>query len=138
MIKLLITDIDGTLANDAWRSNVPDFDERQRAAIDDDANLVMMHMLAGLARSRWLVICLTSRNERWRQVTNKWLAKYEVACSQVHMRDDEDFAPAPEFKVQAVKKLLAQVTPTWMMLVDSRADVVAAYRNAGWSALCTM
>lgn len=137
MVKLLITDIDGSLANDVWRNNVQDFDERQRAAIDDDAYLHMVKMVNGLAQAKWLVVCLTSRNERWRQQTNKWLGKYEVDCDQVHMRDNEDYAPAPEFKVQYVKKLLAQINPTHLVLIDSRDDVVAAYRTEGWYALCT-
>jgi hypothetical protein len=134
-MNLLITDIDGTLALDGWRANIQDFDERQRAANEDKPNTVMIALLAGLAEGGWSVVALTSRNERWRLQTNKWLGKQDVACDDMYMRKNDDFSGAAEFKVQAVKRLLAQMAPAHVLLIDSREDVVAAYKAEGWSTL---
>ena len=134
-MNLLITDIDGTLAIDGWRANIQDFDERQRAASEDKANTIMIAMLASLAECSWQVVGLTSRNERWRLQTNKWLGKQEVPFDEMYMRKNDDFAGAAEFKVLSVKRLLAQMAPTHVLLIDSREDVIAAYKAEGWSTL---
>jgi hypothetical protein len=135
MVKLLITDIDGTLALDGWRADTSDHDERNRQAAHDDSNKTFVSLLSSLAKASWLTVCVTSRNERWRQLTQKWMLKHEVDCASISMRADDDYSTAPEFKVSAVKQVLTTIQPVTLLLIDSREDVVAAYKSEGWSAL---
>lgn len=137
-MKLLIIDIDGTLADDKWRSNVADFDERQMQAKHDKPIAVMVELVAATHKS-WYKVALTSRNERWRSLTMRWLMDNGIMLHDVVMRPDDDFAPANEFKVKTVKVMCTEFKEPHitMLLMDSRNDVVQAYRMEGWVALCT-
>jgi len=133
MPNILVTDIDGTLANDAWRTTISDYDLRNSSANDDPPLLNAIAMLNAAHAAGWLTICLTSRAERWRQLTLAWLLKHDVMASNVFMRNDDDYASAPEYKVHIVKRFLLHQAP--LLLIDSRSDVINAYREQGWQAL---
>jgi uncharacterized HAD superfamily protein len=135
MVKLLITDIDGTIAKDGWRYRYTDYDERNRQAAYDDSDRTFVLLLSSLAKASWLTVCVTSRNERWQQLTQKWLLKQGVDYANIYMRDDDDYSSAPEFKVLAVKQILETIQPVTLLLIDSREDVIAAYKSEGWSTL---
>ena len=135
-MNLLITDLDGTLANDRWRARTPDYDERQKQAAKDEpftSNIAFINALED-----WHIIILTSRNERWSTLTNKWLLKHNVCIDDLHMRPDDNFEGASDFKVASIKAIKAEFKPDVMVLIDSREDVVMAYRAEGWMALCSM
>jgi len=141
-MKLLITDIDGTLANDDWRNNIGDYDERIKAATRDEPMPCMVELVNTLSGNDWCVLCLTSRNERWRSLTHKWLLQHDINCYDLHMRANENYEKAPEYKVTAVRNILlgllatkVNVEKNALILIDSREDVVTAYKAEGWSAL---
>src|SRR5215471_9306975 len=133
-MKLLILDIDGTLARDGWRDDM-DYVERQQAANKDEPILPIVEMINTLTSDDWYVVCLTSRNERWRNLTHKWLYKHDIGCSELYMRPDDNYDKAPDYKVTAVQgillALLADKKDGTLLLIDSRDDVVAAYKAEG-------
>jgi phosphoglycolate phosphatase-like HAD superfamily hydrolase len=134
-MNVLITDIDGTLADSAWRDGIEDFEERSRRASEDNAVPIMVQLVNALHAQDWHIICLTARNERWRMLTNKWLLNNDVECGTLKMRANDDFSTAPEYKEAAVREILKYPDRINTLLIDSRSDVISAYKAAGWTVL---
>lgn len=129
MRNLLICDVDGTVANDTWRG-LFDLDR----ASEDPAYTAMCNMLHALHAQAWDIQWLTSRNERWRQVTMHWLTKHCPVGSALHMRPDDNWMPAIELKIQSMDTIIKTIpvlANTTIMAIDSRDDVCAVYRAAG-------
>lgn len=135
-MKVLVIDIDGSLADDRWRSTITDHDERQRQAAGDIPVPAMVQLVGAMVKAKWHTIALTARNERWRQLTNRWLQIHDVPIADLQMRADDDYSPAAEYKIKVIKSLILPSSKT-MLLIDSREDVVQAYTMEGWTALCT-
>lgn len=136
-VNLLITDIDGSLADDGWRATISDYDERQKAAGGDPALPGMVRFVTLAHHTGWHVITLTSRNARWQQLTHRWMKANGVLTDELCMRPDDNYEQAIDFKVNSIKAIHSSIKPSVMVLIDSRPDVVAAYQQERWLALCS-
>src|SRR5262245_56540037 len=126
---ILVTDIDGTLANDRWRRNIlPNWDEYHRMSIDDEPNRVIVYFINSLKRDQTTVVGLTGRPERWRQLTNTWMLRHNIMLDELIMRPDDNFMSSPDFKLGA---LLSRFDPHQTVVLEDRDDVVTKLRGEG-------
>jgi hypothetical protein len=121
MSTLFIIDIDGTIAHagrrfkeagpepsrddkavyDVWVRNV----QNERSLMEDQHVAGMKELVNALTYSRLNVVYLTSREEKWRDVTERWLQhKYFESCPLV-MREDGDYKEGAEYKEDSIKFL---------------------------------
>lgn len=96
-------------------------DPALREGLELAAELVIRHDLA------WL----TGRPERLRRVTTRWLVRYGLPASPLHMRRSGDFRPAREMKLEVVGGL-ARAGPIGLV-VDDDPQVTEALAAAGIS-----
>lgn len=128
---ILAIDIDNTLADSAWRDSLkPNWDEYHQASANDKPHSCMVELINSLEQSHW-IICITTRPERWRQLTMTWLLKHKINIDELLMRPDDDFRSSPELKLEIIKSYLEDN----VIAIDDREDVVTAYRGAGITAL---
>jgi hypothetical protein len=115
-MNLLVSDIDGTLAND----NKP--------------VLPMCQLLQSLAHNGdWQLAFVTSRQAKLRQPTMAWLMQHCPVGDQILMRPDDDWDPAPLLKQRLVLTLLKDYTN--VIAIDSRDDICLVYKQIGLQVL---
>jgi phosphoglycolate phosphatase-like HAD superfamily hydrolase len=130
----VVFDIDGTVADFGHRhahieQAVPDWEAFFAASSLDEP----LHDGVALARTYaadHLLLWLTGRPERYRDITATWLGNQGLPTAPLHMRTDDDLRPAHEFKSERVRRLSAEYDIA--LIVDDDACVVAALREAGW------
>lgn len=130
----IVVDIDGTVANHRHREHLiagasPNWEAFFAGSGLDDP----LPQGVALATERALdcvVIWLTGRPERYRQLTAHWLAANGLPTANLNMRPDNDMRPAATFKAER----LAQLSNTYDigLIIDDDELVVATLRQAGW------
>lgn len=134
---IILVDLDHTICDAKWRDpmiGVNTWDEYHAASCDDRAIVATCHLLAALhAIGEHIIVGITSRPSKWRQLTLRWMVDHGVELDDILMRDDEDYRQAPELKMELARPLLGD--PSRVMLIEDRDDVVAAFRAAGVTCL---
>lgn len=130
----VVFDIDGTVANCRHRQHLVAGDNPNwetffaGSGLDDPlpegVALAYEHALDSV------LLWLTGRPERYRQLTADWLTANGLPTANLNMRPDEDMRPAAEFKSER----LGQLGGTYeiALIIDDDDLVVAALRDAGW------
>jgi hypothetical protein len=129
---IIITDIDGTLAQSSWRDNLKENWEEYHAASKDDKINVPMAALLNELSEFCRIVCITTRPERWRKLTNQWLIRHWVRIPELIMRPNDDFRPSPALKVALAEAYHLSSKDQKVLAFDDRADVRAAYRALGF------
>ena len=92
--KLVLCDIDGTVANNDHRQNVlkafDDWDEFFSLLKDDEPIQVIIEMVKHEVEFNNHLIFLTGRPEKYRKMTEDWLSKYFDNGFSLLMRKDGD------------------------------------------------
>lgn len=130
----VVIDIDGTVANCHDRQHLvtgdnPNWEAFFAGSVLDDplaegAALANEHALDSI------VIWLTGRPERYRQLTADWLEANGLPTANLNMRPDDDMRPAAVFKVERLSQLGDSYDIA--LIIDDDDLVVAALRQAGW------
>jgi phosphoglycolate phosphatase-like HAD superfamily hydrolase len=129
---IIITDIDGTLAQSSWRDNLKgNWEEYHAASKDDQPNKAMVELLNELSEGI-RIVCITTRPERWRGLTNKWLIRHWIKIPEMIMRPNDDFRPSPALKAALAETYHLCSKDQKVLAFDDRADVRAAYRALGF------
>jgi hypothetical protein len=135
MIKVILTDIDHTLAAAAWRDHLWEagrWDDYHRCCGHDK----VIESTALLVRSLYIcgntVIGITSRPSKWREITMRWMVDNGIPLDDVLMRDSEVHLKAPELKIAlAEERFGSDLRATILMLIEDRDDVVSAFMARG-------
>lgn len=126
-MRLLIFDLDNCLSDDQWRHHLiieGDYHAYSSAAWADQFHSPHRSFFVG---GYTIVIC-TGRSDRYRELTVKWLTKWQVPWSILLMRPEGDNRPSAELKPE----LLSCVNKSWIQIAyDDRDDVLFAYERAG-------
>ena len=120
MANLLVSDLDGTLVQEAAPC------------------LVMCRLYTDLAAAGWCIHYITSRQANLHQVTMQWLLRHCPIGEALLMRAEDDWDPAPIMKVAYIKPLLSKQAWGNVLAIDSRDDICAAYRGLGLRVLQCM
>lgn len=137
-MKIVIFDIDGTLANIDHRlhhvkdkpKNWPAFD---KAIPDDEPVLPVVEVLKSLYRTPYPIMLCSGRSEQTRGRTVDWLDKHNIIdyVFQLRMREDGDYRADDIIKSEMLDGILADgYNP--MMVFDDRPRVVNMWRDRGY------
>ena len=135
MKRIILCDIDGTLATIGDRAKIlekdklteKEYDEfnaqsESSCCIEDIANIVR-----NLKDSETKIYLITAREKKWKKITQSWLKLNEIPYDNLLMRNDGDKNSDADVKLKIVKEY---VNPkrVWFVLED-RDDVVQMYRE---------
>lgn len=137
MRRVVICDIDNTIANVAWRESYisEGWDIYHALASDDKPYEDIACLLRTLDNASYYIIGVTSRPEKWRKLTMNWLIKYEIPMHDLWMRPPDDFRGAHELKIDLVKKNMQDPEAQISFVLEDREDVISAFRALGITTL---
>jgi len=134
-MRVLFVDIDHTLTAAHWRDDLIDVAKRNRdwdayhsASINDKPITEMISLVNCLQISGWYVVGLTTRPEKWRQLTNDWLIKYAVRIDKLLMRPHDDFRPGADSKIEQATQFIAHHQVDSIIVIDDHDAVVSSFR----------
>ncbi len=139
-VKVVLFDIDGTLANIEHRRGfldqaTPDWKAFNAAMGDDTPNQPVVSLYKTLwASAAYKLILVTGRNERSRKLTEQWLSWNEIPFGRLLMRADGDFRADHIIKEEILDQLLAEGLDI-QFTVDDRQQVVDMWRRRGITCL---
>jgi hypothetical protein len=132
----ILVDIDHTLSDAGWRdSMMGNWDEYHGSAHADQPIMDMVLLINSLHDQRWNIVGLTTRPEKFRQQTLRWLMQYNVKMDEVLMRADDDFRPSAISKVALAHERFPDFANEVMLVFDDRDDIVAAFKAQGVTVL---
>lgn len=136
--RVAVWDLDGTLADASRRvarldRDNPDWDDHHHdihedPVLRDQRALLQICEDAGLA-----TIILTARPEKYREMTEWWLARHGIFPDAVLMRSPQDSIKTAEYKATAIDALLSRFIIE--LVVDDHIEVIEVARQRGIPAL---
>jgi phosphoglycolate phosphatase-like HAD superfamily hydrolase len=130
----IIFDIDGTLADITHRrphvaakpKNWPRFQELAHLDTPHEPIATLARSLFGQHR---IILC-SGRGEQEREVTEAWLAKYDIHFNALYMRAEKDYRADDVVKEELLDRILADgFSPA--LVFDDRKRVVEMWRRRG-------
>ena len=138
MKDTILIDIDHTVSDAAWRDgliNERDWDNYHSQSKHDRPASDVVDFVKQLSLS-YNVYGLTSRPEKWRQLTCGWCVEHQVSLEYILMRPNDCYLPSPECKLRIVER---EFGPDWrdkvLMVLDDRDDVTQAFNREGITTL---
>lgn len=125
----VICDLDGTLALIRGRSPY----DASRCE-QDELNDVVAGILSSLVEPRPAVVLVSGRELRYREQTERWLAKHEIIYDELHMRTTGDHRKDTIVKQEIFE---AEIRPRYRIefVLDDRNQVVEMWRALGLTCL---
>ena len=130
----VLFDIDGTLADITHRRGFLDGQHPNWARFndhmgDDTPNAPVVDLYKTLWEAgTYELILVTGRNERFREVTEQWLAWNEIPFARLIMRPDDDNRADYKIKQEILNNLLGE-GKSIAFTVDDRQQVVNMWRK---------
>lgn len=137
--NFVLIDLDNTLAA-AWRREDlinESWDKFHEDCINDEVIADIAKMVRSLC-SHFLVIAITGRNEKYRQVTLKWLLSHDIPVDDLWMRADNDYRPTSEVKVELAANYfdgVSEIKNHVAMMIDDTESVITAFSGLGITTL---
>lgn len=142
MTKLWIFDVDGTLANNLHRikhltqNTKKDWDAFFATQHKDSPFEAVFDVMASLHACGHKVIVITARDERFREVTLRWLnehSTFNITNDDLYMREGGDRSNDDDIKLEIITNILA-ANPDYkvMGVFEDRHRVIDAWRKAGY------
>ena len=134
-MRVAVFDVDGTLMNiQHRRHHVAGQDKDWPAFFDamefDTINDHVFHLAHALKKDGYVIVVVSGRNERHRQITEKQLAFGKLDYKMLIMRPDDNYDPDFVFKKQVLDKMRESgLDPQFS--VDDRPSVVQMWRENG-------
>lgn len=137
--KVVIFDLDGTLANIEHRLKYLDERPKNWKAFEESCHLDkpkedIIALAKTFARDNWTIIICSGRSDKVIKQTKKWLADNEIYYSALLMRKEGDYRHDTVIK----KEMLDYIIQTWRrpdLVVDDRMSVVNMWREQGLTCL---
>jgi len=135
-MKTVIFDIDGTLADIAHRRHHVSDGRSNWAAFnqamgDDTPNDAIVSLYQTLWKSgAYNLEIVTGRNERFRDITERWFVWNEIPFTRITMRADNDHRADHIIKEEILNRFLVQKHEI-EFAVDDRQQVVDMWRRNG-------
>lgn len=136
-MKIALLDIDHTISDAAWRDHLlGQWDEYHAAAPEDKPIDSIVELVHALHEARWYLCGLTTRPEKWRQITMEWLLKHKIPMDELLMRANDDYRSSAESKVAAIQAKFPNLNEV-TLIIDDNIQVIEAFRALGLTALQT-
>jgi hypothetical protein len=133
--KALIVDIDGTLSNNEERAQMylnkePKDWVHYYGDLENDKLMEWCYELVLAMHQTHAIILLTGREEKYREVTIRWLMAKEVPYTVLLMRPEGDYRQDFEIKREVYEE---SIKPYYdiMFCIDDRKQVVDMWREIG-------
>jgi len=123
---MIIVDIDHVLCDRSHRDveiAQADWDEYNRLAINDKPIKPMIDLVNALSEDDHVVIGFSSRQERWRKLTNEWLLRHKVDLAELIMRRNDDYRPASLIKRELLNSPIVKDHGGIALYIDDREDI---------------
>ena len=139
-MKVIIFDIDGTLANLEGRENHlksehPDWKSFNADMDKDVPNLPVVELYKTLWETgKYEMIIVSGRKEQFRKLTETWLFWHKIPFKTLLMRQDNDNRPDSKMK-QDILNQLQKDGKEILFVVDDRQSVVDMWRANGITCL---
>ena len=135
MSKIIVFDIDGTLANIEHRrqyvANKPKNWYAFNAAMKyDTVNEDIANLLDIFVDKGYVIILCSGRGEETRAVTEQWLQDNNLLYQKLYMRPAKDYRPDYVIKLELLEQIRKDYGEPYMWF-DDRNQVVDAIRAAG-------
>lgn len=135
-IPAVLVDLDGTLVDvRSIRHYVEngnhDFDAFHLESINCPPNQKVLELLEALSSQGLAVLVVTARTEKYRRLTDFWLAQNNVECKELVMRDLRDGRPDIEVKTSMFNRLNSKYEIR--VAIDDRQDLLENWSNLGIS-----
>lgn len=143
--KLIVVDLDGTLANldhrvHHVRSEKPDWDAFNKACVDDKPNAWAVKLINEMAKAYGIrLVIVSARSKVVEQETKDWLNNHVEAfftgdVELFMLREAGDTTEDVELKMRWLKEVAGGPAAV-LMAIDDRQKVVDAWRAAGVTCL---
>lgn len=135
MAKVIVFDIDGTLANSEHRMHWVSSSPKNWAACDAAIHKDTLHsdiawLLYHLGSEDTRIIICTGRSESTREVTEAWLDDHIGYYDALYMRKNGDYRKDSIVKVELLKQITYDYARPYLWF-DDRQQVVDALRAEG-------
>ena len=125
----VVVDMDSTLCFNTTKR--PWFGEGStEAMINDTPNLGVIRIVEN---QNFPIIVCTGRNKAQREVTEKWLNKYNIYPKEFYMREDGDYRKGVEIKEELIKQILDKYNIA--AIFEDCEPIVQMYREMGLTVL---
>ena len=142
MRNYILCDIDHTLSNAAWRDDMiggeGGWDAYHAASVDDEPVTDICRAICLFNFLDHDIIALTTRPEKWRDLTMKWMMKHGISVDELLMRPNDDYRPEWETKLDlAVRRFGSEdgVRQNVAFILDDSETVATAFRGLGITVL---
>lgn len=133
--RVIVFDIDGTLANITHRRHLVEARPKDWKAFNDGMVFDEPHddvtdlLYLFYAQGYRIVLC-TGRDEDYKQVTRDWLFKHDIPFDAIYMRKSKDRRGDDIIKVELLEEIRRDFGEPWLWF-DDRNRVVDAIRAQG-------
>ena len=133
--KIIVFDIDGTLANIQHRRQYVASRPKNWAAFNAGMKFDTVYedikwMNANFAAQGHTIILCSGRGEESRDITSAWLNRNGIFFDDLYMRADKDYRQDSIVKVELLEQIQQKYGKPWLWL-DDRQQVVDAIRSQG-------
>ena len=141
MKKAIIVDLDGTLCDCEHRRKLKDNGKIDFGCFLDPENVAKdplnnwcRELIMGMGDMGYRIICVSGREDALKDVTKKWLEKYNVPYDGLFMRKSGDYRKDCEVKIEIYNKYIKDNYEI-LFIVDDRKQVVDMWREMGMTVL---
>lgn len=140
MKNIILVDIDHTVSDAFWRDpmiGVASWDLYHAESINDEPAQDMVDLIKTMiANTCFEFYGLTSRPEKFRNLTTQWLLKNNIAFNDLLMRPNDDFRPAGDVKLTLCEKHFGvEWRDKVLMMIDDNDKVIEAFKGEGITCL---
>lgn len=129
-----IFDLDGTIANNLHRLEMlkdpGNWEAYNEAAVHDIPYDYIRNLMTCLHMGPPRLFICTTREERYRHITEDWLEHYNIPYDTLLMAQNDDKRPHWEIKKSMLEFLRADGYEVWLAF-DDRPSVIKMYRSNG-------
>jgi hypothetical protein len=132
---IAVFDVDGVVADVRHRLHHLTGRHRWDAFFDDadqDGLLAEGADLVARLGAEHEIVWLTGRPEWLRGVTEDWMARHGLPCTELHMRGSGDYRPAPVYKLSTLRRLAPRGIAA---VIDDDDEVISVATAAGFPAV---
>ena len=128
MRKIIICDIDDCLSKVTRRKkylgdHTPDWHKFHNAVMEDECNSWCKEIIDAMVIRGYGIILVTSRPEKVREKTKRWLKKNFVIYKELYMRPDDDKRDSSEVKEGIYMKHIFDKYKVLFVLEDRKKNV---------------
>ena len=140
MNKIILIDLDHTLTDAFWRDEmigISPWDVYHSEAIHDKpAHDFVEFIRPFYDKPYYSLIGITSRPEKFRDLTMKWLCKHNVFLEDIWMRPNDNYQAAGPMKVELCQNKLGDLWKDRVLcIIDDNDRVIEAFRAEGITCL---